>query len=237
MSLKLDKINLNLNNKPILKDISLDFELGKIHFILGPSGGGKSSLLRLLNALNDPSSGKISLNETDYCAVHPRELRKKVGMIFQKPTLFEGTVYDNLVWGLKVQNIAIDNSKIKSTLDNLDIPLDYLEKDIEQLSIGEQQRVCIVRSLLVEPEILLFDEPVSALDPQRAKKVLKLIKQVNADYSKTVFLVSHILDTALEIADMIHFIYGGEILFSGQKQEFLNTENMVIRDFMEGKNE
>ncbi|MCK9328780.1 MAG: ATP-binding cassette domain-containing protein [Candidatus Cloacimonetes bacterium] len=237
MSLKLEKVNLNLNNKQILTSLDIEFELRKIHFIIGPSGGGKSSMLRLLNALNDPTSGKIYLDDIDYCKVHPRSLRKKVGMIFQKPALFEGTVYDNLIWGLKIQNMNINDNEIKSTLENLDIPINYLEKDIENLSIGEQQRICIVRSLLVNPEVLLFDEPVSALDPQRANKVLQLIKKINSDYNKTVFLVSHILDTALNIADMIHFIYQGEILFSGTKEELLKVENSIIKDFMEGNNE
>jgi len=231
MSIQLKNINLSYEDNPVLKDITIEFLPQKIHVLLGPSGGGKSSLLRLLNALMDPNFGEISYNSMIYSQTHPKEIRKKIGMVFQKPALFDGTVYDNLIWSMKMQKTLIDKAMIESRLSQLDIPIDYLDKEIENLSVGEQQRVCIVRTLLANPDVILFDEPTSALDPQRAKKVLELIKQINTQYQKTIVLVSHDIDTAIDIADTITFLHEGRIIFFGTKDQFVNSDNEVITKF------
>jgi len=235
MSIQLKNVNLSYDDQQILKDITTEFLPKKIHVLLGPSGGGKSSLLRLLNALTDPNSGEISYNKLIYSDTHPKEIRKKIGMVFQKPALFDGTVYDNLIWSLKVRKLPIDKEKIESQLLQLDIPLDYLDKNIENLSVGEQQRICIARTLLANPDVILFDEPTSALDPQRAKKVLELIKQINTQYQKTIVLVSHDVDTAIDVADTITFLHDGQLIFRGTKDEFLNSDNEILTNFRHGK--
>ena len=262
MSIKLKNVNLSYDDQQILKDITTEFLPKKIHVLLGPSGGGKSSLLRLLNALTDPNSGEISYNNLIYSDTHPKEIRKKIGMVFQKPALFDGTVYDNLIWSLKVRkkgrHCGLDpqpersearrsqspNSKgipafagmtLEEHLLQLDIPLDYLDKNIENLSVGEQQRICIARTLLANPDVILFDEPTSALDPQRAKKVLDLIKQINTQYQKTIVLVSHDVDTAIDVADTITFLHDGQLIFRGTKDEFLNSDNEILTNFRHGK--
>ena len=235
MSIQLKNVNLAYENNLVLKDITTEFLPKKIHVLLGPSGGGKSSLLRLLNALADPNSGEISYNNLIYSDTHPKEIRKKIGMVFQKPALFDGTVYDNLIWSLKVRKLPIDKEKIETQLLQLDIPLDYLDKNIENLSVGEQQRICIARTLLANPDVILFDEPTSALDPQRAKKVLELIKQINTQYQKTIVLVSHDVDTAIDVADTITFLHDGQLIFRGTKDEFLNSDNEILTNFRHGK--
>jgi len=235
MSIKLKNITLAYEDNLVLKDITTEFLPKKIHVLLGPSGGGKSSLLRLLNALTDPNSGEISYNNLVYSDTHPKEIRKKIGMVFQKPALFDGTVYDNLIWSLKVRKLPIDKEKIENQLLQLDIPLDYLDKNIENLSVGEQQRICIARTLLANPDVILFDEPTSALDPQRAKKVLELIKQINTHYEKTIVLVSHDVDTAIDVADTITFLHDGQLIFRGTKDEFLNSDNEILTNFRHGK--
>jgi len=231
MSIKLKNVNLSYEDNQVLKDITIEYLPQKIHVLLGASGSGKSSLLRLLNALMDPNSGEISYNNMIYSQTHPKEIRKKIGMVFQKPALFDGTVYDNLIWSMKVQKTPIDKSKIENMLSQLDIPVDYLDKPIENLSVGEQQRVCIVRTLLANPDVILFDEPTSALDPQRSKKVLELIQQINTQYQKTIILVSHDINTAIDIADTITFLHDGQILFYGTKNQFINSDNAIIKDF------
>ncbi|MCL2064430.1 MAG: ATP-binding cassette domain-containing protein [Candidatus Cloacimonetes bacterium] len=223
MSLKIENINLLYDKNMVLKNINIDFPLEKIHVLLGSSGAGKSSFLRLLNALSEPHSGSIKLGNMLYAETHPLEIRKRVGMVFQKPALFEGSVYENLIWGLKIQKKTINESEIRKKLISLDLPLEYLEKDIENLSVGEQQRVCIVRTLLVDPEIILFDEPVSALDPLNAYNVIELIKKINLEYKKTIFLVSHIVESAVEIADTISVFKQGEIVFYGSKEDYLSN--------------
>ena len=235
MSIKLKNITLAYEDNLVLKDITTEFLPKKIHVLLGPSGGGKSSLLRLLNALTDPNTGEISYNNLIYSDTHPKEIRKKIGMVFQKPALFDGTVYDNLIWSLKVRKLPIDKEKIETQLLQLDIPLDYLDKNIENLSVGEQQRICIARTLLANPDVILFDEPTSALDPQRAKKVLDLIKQINTHYEKTIVLVSHEVDTAIDVADTITFLHDGQLIFRGTKDEFLNSDNEILTNFRHGK--
>jgi len=235
MSIKLKNITLAYEDNLVLKDITTEFLPKKIHVLLGPSGGGKSSLLRLLNALTDPNTGEISYNNLIYSDTHPKEIRKKIGMVFQKPALFDGTVYDNLIWSLKVRKLPIDKEKIETQLLQLDIPLDYLDKNIENLSVGEQQRICIARTLLANPDVILFDEPTSALDPQRAKKVLELIKQINTHYQKTIVLVSHDVDTAIDVADTITFLHDGQLIFRGTKDEFLNSDNEILTNFRHGK--
>lgn len=237
MKLSFKNVNLSINKQNILKNINIEFESGKIVLILGPSGAGKSSLLRLMNALTDPDNGSIFLDNQEFKEIKTIEIRKKIGMIFQKPALFEGTVFDNLIWGLKTQKKVIDKTEIEKILINLEIPLEYLEKNIESLSVGEQQRICIIRSLLVNPDILLFDEPVSALDPQRAKKVLELIKRINTDFNKSIFLVSHILKSSIELAHKICFMHSGEIIFYGDKEDFKKSDNPLIQKFMEEENE
>jgi putative ABC transport system ATP-binding protein len=235
VSIQLKSVNLSYDDQQILKDITVEFLPKKIHVLLGPSGGGKSSLLRLLNALTDPNSGEILYNNLVYSDTHPKEIRKKIGMVFQKPALFDGTVYDNLIWSLKVRKLPIDKEKIENQLLQLDIPLDYLDKNIENLSVGEQQRICIARTLLANPDVILFDEPTSALDPQRAKKVLELIKQINTQYQKTIILVSHDVDTAIDVADTITFLHDGQLIFRGTKDEFLNSDNEILTNFRHGK--
>ncbi|MCL2413882.1 MAG: ATP-binding cassette domain-containing protein [Bacteroidales bacterium] len=235
MSIKLKSVNFSYENHQVLKNVNIEFLPQKIHVLLGPSGGGKSSLLRLLNALMDPNSGDISYINTVYSQTHPKDIRKKIGMVFQKPALFDGTVYDNLIWSMKVQKLPIDKTKIENMLSQLDIPTDYLDKEIENLSVGEQQRICIVRTLLANPDVILFDEPTSALDPQRSKKVLELIKQINTQYQKTIILVSHDIDTAIDIADTVTFLHDGHVLFHGTKEHFLNSDNEIITNFKHGK--
>ncbi|MCL2413588.1 MAG: ATP-binding cassette domain-containing protein [Bacteroidales bacterium] len=234
MSIKLKNVSLAYGDNPVLKEINVEYLPQKIHVLLGPSGGGKSSLLRLLNALMDPNSGEVSYNNLIYSEAHPKEIRKKIGMVFQKPALFDGTVYDNLIWSMKVQKLPIDKAKIENMLSQLDIPIDYLDKPIENLSVGEQQRVCIVRTLLANPDVILFDEPTSALDPQRSKKVLELIQQINTQYQKTIILVSHDVNTAIDIADTVTFLQDGQIIFYGAKDQFINSDNEVIKNFNGG---
>jgi len=237
MEIRCDKIKAAYEDNIVFEELSVDFAVKAVNTIIGPSGSGKSTLLRLLAALEDPRSGTIFYNGKPHTELHPSEIRSQVGMIFQKPTIFEGTVYDNLVFGLKIRKKEFNREEIMRVIQQVDIPVKYLDKTGNELSIGEQQRICIVRSLLLDPEVILLDEPVSALDPQRANKVLKLIRTLKTDFGKTVIMVSHNMNDALTVSDQIFFIWEGKIVYKGSPEGIKESDNNIIRNFMAGEYE
>lgn len=234
MRLRCEKLSVNYGKNVVLNELNVSFPVKSINTVIGPSGSGKSTLLRLLAALEDPQKGTIYYDDKPHDKLHPLEIRGKVGMIFQKPTLFEGTVFDNLAFGLKLQKQEVNKEKITGVLQQVDIPVEYLDKTGDELSIGEQQRICIVRALLLDPMVILLDEPVSALDPQRANRVLKLIKTLKTEFNKTLIMVSHNMQDALSVSDRIFFIRQGRILFEGTPEDIKESRNDIIRKFMAG---
>ena len=184
----LEHVTLKRNGYTLLKDVSFSIRKGEMFSIFGPSGAGKSSLLRLLNRLYDPVSGVIMFKGKDIKEYDPRELRKMVGMVFQTPIVFEGTVEDNIgigarIWGLEVNPEAL--------LRMVQLGKDKLHQNAEILSVGEAQRVAIARALALKPEVLLMDEPTSALDPATTLGIEKLVKELNREVGITVIFVSH----------------------------------------------
>ena len=237
MEIRCEKVTVAYEREPVFSDLDVSFRVKEVNAIIGPSGSGKSTLLRLLSSLEDPRSGTVYYDGKPHYELHPTEIRARVGMIFQKPTLFEGTVYDNLIFGLKLQKKDIQPDEITKVLKQVDIPVNYLERKGNELSIGEQQRICIVRALLLEPDVFLLDEPVSALDPQRANQVLKLIRRLNTDFGKTVIMVSHNMNDVLSISDRIFFLWQGKILYQGVPEGFRNSDNEIIKKFIAGEYE
>lgn len=234
MKIRCADLEAAYGNNIILSDFRVSFPEKSVNTLIGPSGSGKSTLLRLLAALEDPRSGTIYYDDKPHYDLHPTEIREKIGMIFQKPTLFEGTVYDNLVFGLKLRKKDIERNEIIKLLKQVDIPVEYLDKKGDELSQGEQQRVCIVRSLLLDPLVFLLDEPVSALDPQRANRVLKLISTLKTDFKKTVIMVSHNMQDAMKVSDRLFFIWQGKILYEGSPEGIQESDNSIVRKFLAG---
>lgn len=228
MDIKCINLSLGYNNKAVIINLETQFPTNKINVIMGSSGSGKSTLLRAIASLDDPLHGTIYYNNKPHYDLNPHQIRYQIGIIFQKPTLFEGTVYDNLVFGLKQQKKKVDCNKIESILMQLDIPRNYLNKQSNELSVGEQQRICIVRSLLPSPEVILLDEPTSALDSQTSKKVLSLIKKLNSDFNKSVIMVSHNMDESFQIADNIYFLARGRFHFTGSVEKFKDS-NLFLK--------
>ncbi|MBW6515041.1 MAG: ATP-binding cassette domain-containing protein [Candidatus Cloacimonetes bacterium] len=237
MEIRCEKLRAAYEDNIVFDDLSVNFAVKSVNTIIGPSGSGKSTLLRLLAALEDPQAGTIYYDSKPHTELHPYEIRSQVGLIFQKPTIFEGTVYDNLVFGFKIRKKSYSRDEIIKVLQQVDIPVKYLDKTGNELSIGEQQRICIVRSLLLDPEAILLDEPVSALDPQRANKVLKLIRSLKTDFGKTVIMVSHNMNDALSVSDRIFFIWEGTIVYEGSPEGIQESDNSIIKRFMAGEYE
>ena len=224
----------------VLKDISFDVEKGDILAIVGPSGSGKSTLLRCLNMLETPTSGKIvfeGVNLTSNDANLPL-LREKMGMVFQQFNLFNHlTVMENLTLApIKLKVMGDGSSKRKATelLKMIDL-YDKANSYPSSLSGGQKQRIAIIRTLMMNPDIILFDEPTSALDPLMVGEVLDLIKRLAND-NKTMIIVSHELNFVKNIASKVLFLDDGKVKFYGSNKEFFSSKNKDIKEFLDKVN-
>jgi phosphate transport system ATP-binding protein len=217
-----------------LQQISLDFYENRVTALIGPSGCGKSTLLRCLNRMNDliPYSrvkGKILLDDEDIYdpSVDVVTLRRRVGMVFQKPNPFPKTIFDNVAYGLRVNGFrdrAMIQERVESSLHQAalwDEVKDRLYESALDLSGGQQQRLCIARAMAVEPEVLLMDEPASALDPIATQKIEELINELKKDY--TIIIVTHNMQQAARVSDVTAFFYLGKMI------EVDDTERIFTR--------
>lgn len=237
MLLKLENINKKFGKKEVLKDISFEVYDKEIVAIVGPSGSGKSTLLRCINMIEPPTSGTIKYNKYNIMKknIDINKYRMSVGMVFQQFNLFSHlTVIENITLvPIKLGFLTKENAykKGEKLLNDIGLLNKENEKPIN-LSGGEQQRVAIVRALMMEPKLLLFDEPTSSLDPQMTREVLELIKKI-ATNGMNMIIVSHELSFVKEVATRIIFIKEGRIKFDGPKEDFFNNkDNQDIKDFL-----
>ena len=240
--------NLNLwyGVSQALKDINMDIPKNKITALIGPSGCGKSTFLRTLNRMNDliedcRTEGSVILGGTDiYKDMDVNMLRKRVGMVFQKPNPFPMSIYDNIAYGPRIHGIK---SRVK--LDEIverslrqaaiwDECKDRLKKSALGMSGGQQQRLCIARALAVEPEILLMDEPTSALDPISTSKIEDLALELCESY--TIITVTHNMQQAARISDMTAFFLLCEVIEFGQTEKMFSTpSDKRTEDYITGR--
>lgn len=237
MVLKLENINKKFGKKEVLKDISFEVHDKEIIAIVGPSGSGKSTLLRCINMIEPPTSGTIKYNKYNIMKknIDINKYRMNVGMVFQQFNLFSHlTVIENITL-VPIKLGLLNKEKAYKKGEKLLNDIGLLNKENEKpinLSGGEQQRVAIVRALMMEPKLLLFDEPTSSLDPQMTREVLELIKEI-ATTGMNMIIVSHELNFVKEVATRIIFIKEGKIIFDGPKEEFFNNkDNQDIKDFL-----
>lgn len=242
----IDDLNLYYGQFHALKDISLNIQEKEIIAFIGPSGCGKSTLLKSLNRMNDlvegcKITGQVTLDETDiYRDLDVNLLRKRVGMVFQKPNPFPMSVYDNVAYGPRTHGI-----RSKAKLDQIveealrgaaiwDELKDRLKKSALGLSGGQQQRLCIARALAVKPEVLLMDEPTSALDPISTIKIEELAQKLKKDY--TIVMVTHNMQQATRISDKTVFFLLGEIIETGKTDElFSMPKDKRTEDYITGR--
>ena len=207
----------------IVDEVTVDVCAGEVLVVVGASGAGKSSFLRLLNRLDEPTGGTVRLEGIDYRQIPPRELRRRVGMVTQTAYLFPGTIADNLRFGPLQQGIELPPKSIEALLIQVGLA-GRAEEDITHLSGGEAQRVSVARALATTPEILLLDEPTSALDAVAKGEVEKLILTVARQNRLTNVWVSHDLGQAARVADRVMVMSKGRLEKIGTPNEVINAE-------------
>jgi len=235
--LEVKKLKKKFGSNVVLNDISFNVSKGDIISIVGPSGSGKSTLLRCLNLIEKPSSGDIIFEGISLVSKKAdlSLLRQKMGMVFQQFNLFPHlTVIDNITLApvkLKLMNEVTARKKALELLNTINLK-DKAQHYPNELSGGQKQRVAIIRTLIMEPDIILFDEPTSALDPEMIGEVLDLIKKV-ADTGKTMVIVSHEMNFVKKVSNRVLFIDGGKVIFDGKTKDFFSSENIRIKEFLD----
>lgn len=232
----LQNITKSFGKTPVLKDISLNFEEGKFACLLGSSGSGKTTILRLIAGLEKPDEGQIYLNgklASEKGKILIPSSQREIGFIFQDLALWPHfTVYENIAFGLKVKKAENVKSKISEILDFFGID-GHRHKYPSQLSGGQQQLAAIARSLALKPKILLMDEPLANLDVKLKSKIRKQIKELINNFSVTIIYVTHDHHEAFKLADEIVVLNEGKIEASGTPDEIQKSENTYVKEFIE----
>jgi putative ABC transport system ATP-binding protein len=210
------------DSRTLLADINFTLESGEVLAVVGPSGAGKSTLLRLLNRLDEPTSGIVLLSGTDTRGMAPRELRRRIGMVMQRAYLFPGTVAENVAFGPRQQGQITSSEEIERLLAQVGLP-GYASRDALTLSGGEAQRVAITRALANQPEVLLLDEPTSALDEIARRGVETLLESLVRQRHLTCVWVTHSTEQARTMADKVLAIDSGRIAAYGSAAEVLHA--------------
>ncbi len=220
----------------ILDDVSFGANEGRITAIVGPSGGGKSSLIRLINRLDDPTTGRILLDGADVAELEPLVLRQRVAMVLQRPFMFPGTTLRNLQLPFLYRRDSLpsaDSSEVRDALELARLTSDLLERDARTLSVGQQQRVSIARAVIATPRVLLLDEPTSALDRPTGDQLAATLQEICRARQLTVLLVTHDLRLAGRIADDLIYMEAGRVRETGSAAEVLeNPESEELRRFL-----
>lgn len=243
--IQVKNLNLYYNKFQALKDINITIKENKIMSFIGPSGCGKSTLLKSINRMNDlvedcRIEGEILLDSKNVNDIQVNQLRKRVGMVFQKPNPFPMSIYDNIAFGPRTHSITkkseldfiVESSLKKAAL--YDDVKDRIYKSALALSGGQQQRLCIARALAVEPEVLLMDEPTSALDPISTGKIEDLVRVLKEKY--TIIMVTHNMQQAIRISDDTAFFLLGRIIEVGKTDDiFSNPRDKRTEDYITGR--
>jgi len=241
------RLNFYYGSKQALKDISLVCSVNQVTAVIGPSGCGKSTLIRTLNRMNDVLAGtrvegRVLIDNQNIFdpGVDVVQLRRNVGMVFQKPNPFPKSIFDNVAYGLRINGLR-DHARLSEAVEHSlreaalwDEVKDRLRDNAFALSGGQQQRLCIARSLAVKPEVILFDEPCSAIDPIATAKIEELIFRLKERY--TVVIVTHNMQQAARVSDFTAFLMLGELIeFDRTDKIFTSPANKLTEDYVTGR--
>jgi putative ABC transport system ATP-binding protein len=215
-------LSRRIGERVLVQDVSLQVAAGEILAIVGPSGAGKSSFLRLLNRLDEPTSGTVLLKAIDYRSIAPQELRRRIGMVMQTAYLFPGTVSANIAFGPKQRGEILAPDRIALLLQRVGLP-GFADRHVSNLSGGEAQRVALARTLANEPEVLLLDEPTSALDEASVRGIEDLILGIVAERQMTCVMVTHNRAQAVRLAGRTIVMEAGRLVAIGPTREVLHA--------------
>jgi phosphate transport system ATP-binding protein len=242
-SVEIKRLNVSYNGTRVVEDISFHIPARKITAIIGPSGCGKTTLLRSINRLSELTNncrvaGRIFVDGEDVLQMDEVLLRRKVGMVFQKPNPFPKSIKENVLYGIKAAKKKVDHDAVlKFSLEKAalwDELKDRLHESALNLSVGQQQRLCIARCLAMSPEVVLMDEPASALDPVSTLKLEESIISMRGDFTQVI--VTHNMQEAARIADYTAFVYRGQLIeYDETKKIFNNPEKKETQDYINGK--
>ena len=247
VKIEIENLNVWFDKKQVIKNVNMKIKPNAVTAVMGPSGCGKTTLIRAINRLNElikgsKTTGQIFIDKENIYAkeIDVYELRRQVGMVFQKPNPFLKSIYENVAFGPKLHKMAygkeLDAIVAKSLKDAAlwEEVKDRLKDDALSLSGGQQQRLCIARALAVEPDIILMDEPCSALDPAATAEIETLIRELRKRY--TVIVVTHNLQQAARISDYTAFLYVGKLVEYGlTKPMFEKPESELVEQYITGK--
>lgn len=245
--MEIENLNAYYDDFQALKDITTKAPDNKITAIMGPSGCGKSTFIKCLNRMLETVEGariegdvKVGATNIYDSEVNELDIRKKIGMVFQKPNPLPMSIKENVLYGPKIHDFDNDlDESLRSSLKAVGLwkeVKDRLETSAFQLSGGQQQRLCIARALAVEPQVILMDEPTSSLDPVSSKKIEELLTDLRDMYGITVLIVTHDVHQAKRVADHALFLYMGELLEDGPAEEvFENPDHERTRKYIEGE--
>jgi D-methionine transport system ATP-binding protein len=205
-------------SRVILRDVSFRVREGEVFGVIGPSGAGKTSLLRLLNGLESPDRGRVLVDGEDISTCDVLSLRRRVGMVFQAPALFPGCVSDNIVYPLTLVGSAREEQDCRGreALARVGLGEGFWSRSASELSQGEQQRVSIARALVSGPEVLLMDEPTSALDPTSSSRILSVVRSLNREFGVTIVFVTHLMHQARDVCDRALVLIAGQCVEEGE---------------------
>ncbi len=246
VKLKLDRVvrkrlirqNENIEEITVLRNISVEIESNEVFTVVGPSGSGKSTLLRLLNRLEDLSDGSIFLDGQNIKEMDVVALRRKVGLVFQVPILFDGTVETNILFSLKIRREIpplAGEGVAEKYINLVGLDRNLLSRNSNELSVGQKQRISIARALTSEPEVLLMDEPTSALDPTATHNIENLILNLKSQMGLTIVFVTHDIEQAKRVGERGMVLVNGEKIEEGKIPDlFENPQNTITKKFVDG---
>lgn len=224
------------HDKPVVNSVSFNLDSGGLLLVLGPSGAGKSTLLRCINRLQALDLGNIQLNGEDIANLDVCDLRRRIGMVFQKPALFNGTVAHNIGLGPSLNNQSLAKETIEQLATAVGLSKSMLDRQAESLSVGEQQRVAFAQALANHPEMLLLDEPTSALDPTSVLIIEKLILKIHLEMKQAIIMVTHNVQQALRLNAETLVMVEGKIIARGPIHALIeDQDNESLVKFFEGR--
>lgn len=218
--LAIENLTFTIDGERLIRGIDLAVATGETLTIIGPSGAGKSTFLRLLCRLNEPTEGSVYFDGADYRTIDPTALRTRIGLVPQSPALREGTVRENVTIAPRLRDESVEPGRVETLLSRVDLA-GYADRPVADLSGGEAQRVAIARTLMIDPEVLLFDEPTASLDPDAQAEIEGLLTDLLTTSDRTVLLVTHDQGQVDRIADRVVRFVDGRIQAEGRPVEVI----------------